>query len=48
MEGLGSITAAAIALVGMHALAGGLVLWLAATWLHMPLAGWKAGLWRWF
>jgi uncharacterized membrane protein len=33
---------------GMHALAGGLVLWLAATWLHMPLAGWKAGVWRWF
>jgi len=33
---------------GMHALAGGLVLWLVATWLHMPLAGWKAGIWRWF
>jgi uncharacterized membrane protein len=33
---------------GAHALAGGLVLWLASTWLHMPLAGWEAGLWRWF
>jgi uncharacterized membrane protein len=32
---------------GMHALVGGLVLWLAATWLHMPLAGWEAGIWRW-
>tara|TARA_R110000868_G_scaffold35025_1_gene125841 strand:+ start:4615 stop:5298 length:684 start_codon:yes stop_codon:yes gene_type:complete len=32
---------------GMHALAGGLVVWLAATWAHMPLAGWPAGLWRW-
>jgi len=25
----------------------GLVLWLAATWAHMPLAGWPAGIWRW-
>jgi uncharacterized membrane protein len=33
---------------GMHALAGGLVLWLAATWVHMPLTGWEAGIWRWF
>ena len=32
---------------GMHALAGGLVVWLAATWAHMPLAGWPAGIWRW-
>lgn len=32
---------------GMHALAGGLVLWLAATWAHMPLSGWPAGIWRW-
>ena len=30
-----------------HDLAGGLVLWLAATWAHMPLAGWAAGVWRW-
>ena len=28
---------------GMHALAGGVVLWLAATWAHIPLAGWPAG-----
>lgn len=32
---------------GMHALAGGLLLWLAATWLHIPLSGWPAGIWRW-
>jgi uncharacterized membrane protein len=32
---------------GMHALAGGTVVWLAATWAHMPLAGWAAGIWRW-
>lgn len=32
---------------GMHALAGGLVIWLAATWAHIPLAGWAAGIWRW-
>jgi uncharacterized membrane protein len=32
---------------GMHALAGGVVLWLAATWAHIPLAGWPAGIWRW-
>lgn len=33
--------------LGMHALAGGLVVWLAATWAHIPLAGWAAGIWRW-
>ena len=32
---------------GMHDLAGGLVVWLAATWAHIPLAGWTAGVWRW-
>ena len=34
---------------GMHALGGGLVVWLLATWLH-PLAGagMPAGIWRWF
>lgn len=30
-----------------HDIAGGLVLWLAATWAHLPLAGWAAGIWRW-
>jgi len=30
-----------------HDLAGGLVVWLAATWAHGPLAGWAAGIWRW-
>ena len=32
---------------GIHALAGGLLVWLVATWAHMPLAGWAAGIWRW-
>jgi uncharacterized membrane protein len=32
---------------GVHALAGGLILWLAATWAHIPLTGWPAGIWRW-
>jgi len=26
---------------------GGIVLWLAATWAHLPLAGMPAGIWRW-
>lgn len=30
-----------------HDIAGGLVVWLAATWAHLPLAGWAAGIWRW-
>jgi len=32
---------------GMHALAGGLVVWLIATWAHIPLSGWRAGIWYW-
>lgn len=32
---------------GLHALLGGLVVWLAATWAHIPLAGQAAGIWRW-
>nr|WKF61880.1 hypothetical protein HUO10_006412 [Paraburkholderia busanensis] len=32
---------------GMHALAGGFVVWLAATWAHRPLTGFAAGIWRW-
>jgi uncharacterized membrane protein len=32
---------------GMHTLAGGAVVWLAATWAHIPIAGWPAGIWRW-
>jgi uncharacterized membrane protein len=32
---------------GLHTLLGGLVIWLAATWAHIPLAGWAAGIWRW-
>lgn len=31
-----------------HDIAGGLVLWLAATWAHGPLAGVPAGIWHWF
>lgn len=33
--------------LGGHALGGGFVVWLAATWAHWPLAGWAAGIWRW-
>lgn len=32
---------------GGHALGGGIVVWLLATWAHIPLAGWAAGIWRW-
>ena len=32
---------------GVVPLGGGLVLWLLATWAHIPLAGWPAGIWRW-
>ncbi len=32
---------------GMHTYAGGVVVWLVATWAHGPLAGMAAGLWRW-
>jgi uncharacterized membrane protein len=32
---------------GLHALLGGLVVWLVATWAHFPLTGWAAGIWRW-
>jgi len=30
-----------------HDIAGGLVIWLAATWTHIPAAGIAAGIWRW-
>ncbi|MBX9796780.1 NnrU family protein [Sphingomonas sp.] len=30
-----------------HDLAGGVVIWLAATWAHIPAAGIAAGVWRW-
>ncbi|MBB4152526.1 putative membrane protein [Sphingomonas jinjuensis] len=30
-----------------HDWAGGVLIWLAATWAHGPLAGWAAGIWRW-
>ena len=33
--------------LGAHALGGGVVVWLLATWAHIPLAGWPAGIWRW-
>lgn len=32
---------------GIHALAGGAVVWLAATWAHLPIANWPAGIWLW-
>jgi hypothetical protein len=43
----GAIVSARLAGFSMQALAGGVVLWLAATWAHIPLAGWPAGIWRW-
>lgn len=30
-----------------HDIAGGLAVWLIASWAHLPLAGWDAGIWRW-
>lgn len=33
---------------GIVAIAGGTLLWLAATWAHLPLAGVAAGIWLWF
>jgi uncharacterized membrane protein len=30
-----------------HDWAGGIVIWLVATWAHLPLGGWAAGVWRW-
>lgn len=33
---------------GPVAMLGGVVFWLAATWAHIPLNGWPAGIWRWF
>ncbi len=38
---------ATVGKIGMHALGGGFVVWLAASWAHLPLAGWPAGVWRW-
>jgi uncharacterized membrane protein len=32
---------------GLVAILGGLAFWLAATWMHIPVSGWRAGLWRW-
>lgn len=32
---------------GLHALAGGLLVWLVASWAHIPMAGEPAGIWRW-
>jgi uncharacterized membrane protein len=31
----------------MHTMGGGLVVWLIATWAHIPISGWAAGIWRW-
>jgi uncharacterized membrane protein len=33
--------------LGLHAILGGFVVWLAATWAHIPLSGWRAGIWLW-
>ncbi|MCY1259876.1 NnrU protein [compost metagenome] len=32
---------------GLHALLGGLVVWLVATWAHTPVTGRAAGIWHW-
>jgi uncharacterized membrane protein len=44
-----AITAGRARLGGFGAIAilGGLVFWLVATWAHIPLSGWRAGVWRW-
>jgi len=31
----------------LHDWVGGIVIWLVATWAHIPIAGWSAGVWRW-
>lgn len=33
--------------VGLFPLLGGIALWLAVSWAHIPLGGWEAGIWRW-
>ena len=38
---------ARLSALGWHAIGGGIVIWLAATWAHIPLSGWAAGIWRW-
>lgn len=30
-----------------HDIAGGAVVWIVASWAHIPLSGWDAGIWRW-
>jgi uncharacterized membrane protein len=32
---------------GAITIIGGLLFWLAATWAHIPLSGWRAGVWLW-
>ena len=32
---------------GPHAILWGIVVWLSATWAHIPLTGWPAGIWHW-
>jgi len=32
---------------GWRALLLGLAIWLAATWAHIPISGWHAGIWKW-
>lgn len=38
---------ARLGLPGVGVLASGTALWLLATWAHLPLSGWAAGVWRW-
>jgi uncharacterized membrane protein len=32
---------------GAFSILGGFAFWLLATWMHKPLSGWPAGVWRW-
>jgi uncharacterized membrane protein len=32
---------------GVFAIVGGLIIWFGASWAHIPLSGWPAGIWRW-
>lgn len=43
----GSARTGGVSGFGLHALAGGLLVWLLASWAHLPLAGRPAGIWRW-
>ena len=56
MRGTAQVGVAALAIVAgrarfggfrPHDVAGGVAIWLAATWAHLPIAGVAAGVWHW-